>query len=270
MIQKVDGLIMGLKIESNGEIILDDRHTNYCDTVESRSFSNTQSKCTTPLVVHSLFKRRQHRTNDKRGDNCPIIYCLKGDSELYMSEETLALFETKKLAILSRFCSQMLQNNIFFDWIVPMPSRHDIANQLSKDVVESLTSLNLGFKGCLKEDLFSKLSNEDVSYILLESSISQNNNIPHRVFQNIKSALKQSESEGELFSIGKVKPKFRSFLPPLKLNMAIPDGKRVLLVDDVCSSGHTLISAKDQLIESNPTLKIDALCLFSPLNGRIR
>ena len=87
---------------------------------------------------------------------------------------------------------------------------------------------------------------------------------------NIFQAINAAQKKNCHFSLSEVKTLYRQYVEPLKLQ-TLPPGFSILLVDDLFASGKTLIAAKDALYTAKPAIqKIESLCLFSPLNGRIK
>ena len=73
-------------------------------------------------------------------------------------------------------------------------------------------------------------------------------------------------SDAELKIVKDIDTKIRSYFSPLALsqNIVNPQGKKVLLVDDLLTTGTTLISAKE-LLAGNNVSSFQGLCLLSSL-----
>ena len=193
------------------------------------------------------------------GDNCPFIYAIKGKIDgLHVNMQTIRDLVNPLNTILDKFIQSQRQKGIIYDLIVPMPSSHRIADILAQRISRKT-------KAPMDKSLFRKSTVEDVIDI-----VDINRDIPHSARMNIFNAINQAKDEDKAFSLGDVKTDFRDYVRPLSLVGTLPACERVLLVDDLFASGKTLVTARDELLDVNPTLTIDSFCLFSPLNNRIR
>ncbi len=74
------GLQMGFRVDEKRIVHLEPDTNEFGDTRIEKNPTSTQTHCAQyPLIVHSLILRRAgKRTNKAIGDNCPLIYALKG------------------------------------------------------------------------------------------------------------------------------------------------------------------------------------------------
>lgn len=205
--------------------------------------------------LYSIVQREIIRRSAKRppGDNCPMLYALKNSDGLTTSTETVnKLYEYTSASIKEYF-----GYGFDFDLIVPMPSSCDIPTKIS-NIFQNLYQINV-------LDIKNTIVKKDVSEVIME--ISRSNEIAESVKQAIITAL--NRNKGTL-NIKNVKVEYRHYLfpifKPLKsdlFNKYKP--RKILLIDDIFTSGLTLRSVKQILCDIYPNAEISALTLFSPL-----
>ena len=257
---------MGFKIDENLVVHLDQNSSSFGDTSLERNPTWTKTHCMiSPISVCSLVLRLSAKSSrkDSIGDNCPLIYALKQRDELKVTLTSLKPMVPLLHQLLDKFYQQQQLQNVGYDVIVPMPSSHNLTNILAK-------CLSSRFAIPIATHLFRKTTPDDVLTQLKKDRLGPNS-IPHNARLKITAAIQQATINNESFSLSRVPTRFRKYVCPVALNVAdVPSFKRVLLVDDLFASGRTLISAKDQLFKHIPAANIEALCLFSPHNGRVK
>ena len=252
---------MGFEVKDDGFVMVNHDHNRFGNTDINGNPTKAQSSC--GLTVHSVFKRLPHKSkapkSELRGDNCPLIYALKGADGLY-TEVT----EVKKLIppgkqILDTFISDKSEG---YDLILPMPSNHSISLILARRVHKLLPKSSIivtGLRKATVRQVFQQLKDNDLG---------------HNANAAISKQLKKMEQDvglDGLFSIKNIPTRYRRDLSPVVLTDALPDvASRILLVDDLFSTGSTLFGARNLLQRYMPNAKIEALCLFSPYKGKIR
>lgn len=257
---------MGFVVNEDGLVSVNHDIDDFGITTSKFNPTKSRTHCKNPMIIHSIFKRYdRNRGKEKNvngqlvGDNCPFIYAVKKKvTNLYVNTETIRSLCKPMNEIIDKFVQIQDQNKIKYDLIIPMPSSHNIASILATRVGRKLNvSLN---KTCLR-----KSTSGDVF-----KQVDGNKKIPHEARTNILDAIKRAKQNNHAFSLGDVRTVNRKYVQPLSLIESLVDYQRVLLVDDLFATGTTLITAKDLLQSKNSKLEVDALCLFSPLNGRIR
>lgn len=256
---------MGFRIDQNQVVHLDPSTQEHGDTRLKSNPTTTKTHCGhRPLTVHSLILRRAAKGSKKsNGDNCPLIYALKrrdGLSVTYSSVKPMIELFNK---LLNKIKTQIDRDNAHYDVIVPMPSSHKLSLWLAKRFSEITRTPVI-------ENALQKVDSDAVEQQLLLDRYGEQR-IPHEARTNIMNAVKHARRYGKPFSISQVATQYRKYLIPVNVrDTELPRDARVLLVDDLFASGRTLIAAKNEIIERYPQVQIEALCLFSPLNGRAR
>lgn len=198
---------------------------------------------------------KREKLREKRGkplgDNCPLLYAIKGNDNLHIENKDLFLFyDYVERALIHHF-----ENNFGHDLIIPAPSSCSVS-----EAVANILHYHFKSKILNLEDYVRKLSKEEViAYV--------NDNLNDTLQQSINNNLYHKSD----FKLKYIKPKDRKSLPPIfKFNnkqelQKKGDFKNIILVDDIYSSGKTLMSLKYELKTIYPNATISALTLFSPL-----
>jgi len=258
---------LGFIVNENGLISVDHSINDFGVTSTRGNPTGAKTHCMIPMSVHSIFLRHDRNTNSKYdnipskliGDNCPFIYAVKKKApNLFVNNQTIRDLCKPMNQILDAFVKKQSSDNIKYDFVIVIPSSHNIAGILAKRIKNRLDIP-------LLNDLLRKSNSTDVF-----QQVNNDSSIPQGAKVNIINAVKKSNTTKAPFSLSDVSTKYRSYVNPVALAKNTSLGSRVLLVDDLFATGTTLITAKDVLLANDPNLIVDSLCLFSPLNGRIR
>ncbi|QZN90547.1 phosphoribosyltransferase family protein [Idiomarina abyssalis] len=257
---------MGFKVDGYGIVYLDENTDMFGDTRLSHNPTCTKTLCKEdPIFIYSLFLRKRNRTKKRDvGDNCPLIYALKSKENLKVTYNSIKPVILLLNDIIDKFLEQQLAMGCNFEAIVPVPSNHKIVRILSRRLGKKL---NIP----VEENLFRKARNDDIKGQLLLDKFG-NNAVPQGARVNIMNAVGNADKNGKDFSISDVKTKNRKYVKPVIFNEETDSNKyrSIVLVDDVCSTGSTLVHAKDALHLNSFCSQIVAVCLFSPLSGRLK
>ncbi|MEZ8147735.1 phosphoribosyltransferase [Enterovibrio norvegicus] len=250
---------MGFVVSDNGHVTVDHTTHSYGKTSVKHNYTMAKTKCKpNPLRIFSIFLRHGYKGSGKvKGDNCPFIYGAKGKRGLYVTYASVKQLCLPMREILDKFVREQKKLGIEYDIVIPMPSSHSISTIVAKRVAKALGSE-------LTLETFRKANAQDIRQQINTKPI------PHNAKVEIATAIAKAEKEDRNFSLSDVTTQHRNHLTPLELQKHLPNVNRVLLVDDLCASGTTLVSAKDMLMEMNPNLVVEALCLFSPHDGKIK
>lgn len=243
---------MGLNI--NGDLVdVDHSHNQLLNTgrhgnpvVQQVSLGQQE------LTVYSTFQRHKaprsmarDRDNRSRGDNCHLLYALKGKDGLRTSFGAIRRLMLHFDAILE----DMLDQSGEFDVVVPMPSGHSISRQYGQRLADRY--------GCpMRAGLFDKISKARARALLEESDL------PSPDKRRIANRLGKDDGD---FSLKDIPTAFREHFPPITLRAGdLPAGcTRFLLADDLLSTGTTLLAAQRQIMAAVPGAQVAAACLFS-------
>lgn len=195
--------------------------------------------------LFSVIKRsREQRIGNHKGDNCPILYAMKKADDLTVKYTTI-----KQICSISHNrISAHFSKNFNYDAIITMPSKHRIAYKLAK-IISNIYNVPI------YDNLFVKTTKKEAI-----QSILNNKNLSADTKQSLKIRLDSQVS----FSIKNIPTIHRKYIQILKWNNVGFNASRVLLVDDIFSSGATLEQAKN-LLQQHKNVEVDALTLFSPL-----
>ncbi|PJR59643.1 hypothetical protein CWM52_20620 [Raoultella sp. T31] len=214
------------------------------------------------LKIYSVFKRqllsgkrRRNREQRQLGDNCPLIYALKGKEELTTDISSIKRLHKSFGIILEQIARQEPDG---YQLIISMPSAHNISHVVAKRFARrfgSVHSTNL-LRKITVEEAFRLLDRADIS-------VEETRSLDYR----IKLQAKEVGFKGN-FSLKGIPAGLRDALPPLSLNV-LPElnfrPTRILLVDDLMASGTTLDTAAHIISQQYPGATIHAACLFSSI-----
>ena len=243
---------MGFVVDANRRLVtVDHSHNNYCVTTVLGNPATLMLNET--LKVTSIFTRTKgKRDRDEPGDNCPMLYVMKGMHDLTTTPRDVAKLCVSFREILPKF----LDNGFEWDWIVPLPSSSPVSLRLAKKV-QTRTK-----KGACYPEALIKMTAENVLKNLEELRISARDKTIVR--QDIKRFIKLN-GEDAYFQIKMVRTNVRMHVNPLAWG-SLPLGTRpprgILLIDDMITSGTSLVNAEAILKNRYPGVRIEALTLF--------
>ncbi|HCD6631976.1 ComF family protein [Pseudomonas aeruginosa] len=233
-------------VDGRHEVLYNANHQNLLDTSTERKPHLQQVD---QLVVSSVFRRRKARGGD--GDGNPFIYALKGLNRYHITRNELWAFRPNFLSILGTFMAQEP-----YDRIVPMPSSKPIARYVAKKAQRLQPECQLD------GSLFRKRTTDEI-LPEVEARFASGE-IPSKLKKETGSLLSTlRKAPGTEFSMKHVHQRLRDYVSPLALNTGVQvEGARILLVDDLLSSGSTLRTAHQLLLQAGAT-HVSALCLLS-------
>lgn len=248
---------MGLVITDKNVVLVDGDVKDYLVTTEEGNPKcyEVNINCSS-INVFSIFtrlkassKERRNREGRKIGDNCPMIYALKGKEELsttYRSVRSLLISGEK-----------IVRNNFIINSnsiLVPIPSSHTVVKHLS-----TLLSRHLGIS--IMEGVLEKVTVYSAIQDLEKKSLQVNDYKKRKEIDNIIKKLRQQD----VFALKYVPTEFRHFIHPV-VQGSVKLGSQhqsIILVDDLVSTGTSLLGAMNVLKASNPNAKYQAISLFS-------
>ncbi len=203
------------------------------------------------LAVYGVFRRQfnsaklgRQRSEKVIGDNCPLIYALKGKDGLSVEFASIKKLNESLPTIFQAMAALLAPQ---FDVIVSMPSSSKLAFILGQRLARCTGKPHI-------PDLFVKSSNAQAYASVANSLIVAPRSVPRDDAVDIRNVLKFLQKDpDQAFAAKYVKPAIRSYFVPLALPATPPPlaaGARVLLVDDLLSSGQTLKCA-ERLLQLN-------------------
>lgn len=240
---------MGLDISSENKITLSDSHQKRVNTSLDDNPSN--SKLNELQLIHLL---KRIKSNDDDGDGNPLIYALKN-----MKGYSITAEETEKVFTIAQAILEKSVDRLDADYILPLPSNNNVCMKVAK-LVSSVLNIDLIICDFIQKKTVGKMLEEYGTELPVD--------LDGSILKTYKSQLKswRKMTPGQTVSMKDINVKIRKLFSPLEFTGDIPNlsGHRVILVDDLMSSGSSLISAKNLLLTIDCTTEY-GVCLLSPL-----
>lgn len=203
------------------------------------------------FYVIQRFKRgRSKNQQSSLGDNCPFLYGLKqldGLSVTQQYQDIFYRFATEKV-------QQHFHENFPFDYIVLLPSSHDITQNWAEQLGYDIPILN---------NILRKKFNYEIKQEI--DQLYQTKQIDKKIYTII---TQKCIMDNDVFALKHIPIPYRPWIKPLALNPLTDhdlNGKRLLLMDDICSSGTSLLIANEILRQTYDIDRLDALTLFGKI-----
>ena len=253
---------MGFRINNKTKVVHVEHDINdFGHTNVAKNPTHTSFNCANRQIrLSSLFLRTKNKTDKGAiGDNCPLIYALKNKRELSVTYNSFKPLVPNFYEILNKLVIQS-EHQFNFDLIIPIPSSHKLNLIIAKRIAR--------IANCPVDDsIFRKSTADDILSFVQRSDV----DLEHPARINIVKAVNKSKKLAQAFSLSDVATAYRHYILPIQLAQSFKVyGKRVLLVDDLVSSGSTLKCAATLLLDFDSKIYVEALSLFSPLNGRLK
>lgn len=210
------------------------------------------------LRIWSVFRRRLASAKIQRdrrlkmlGDNCPIIYALKGKQGLTTDLASILLLSRSFRIILDDIVSRETEG---YDAVISMPSSHPLSTMVATRFARKFSAPHLGnvFRKITVEEALTMLDRADID-------VSDHKRLAFRIGKQLQSA-----GFSGAFSLKDVPVGFRHIFTPLKINAGALtiNASRVLLVDDLLATGTTMITAAELIRQNSPHASVCGVCLF--------
>lgn len=243
---------MGIDVTPDKDVIFNPTHDNL---VSTHPDTNPTSFTVNGMHVLAVFRRVMAKS--RHGDGNPLIYALKRKSGFKISDaeikKLMPAFRTIFVKAIEEF------ENSPFDYVLPMPSKHKISEILAQRVVRATEH------GEVRRDLLRKKTCGEVLAEFEQMTILAKHKKEAVAF---KKSLEKWDPHG-VFQMKEVKSCLRPYIQPIAL-ACDPErnNPRILLVDDLVSTGATFSSAIEALRTVYPESKIEGLCLLSPVKAK--
>lgn len=214
------------------------------------------------LKTFSVFKRLKNSAKQSRkrhekiiGDNCPLIYALKGIDGLYTDTASIKHLYEHFPAILGQIIDQIDTN---ISAVVALPSRFPLADMLARRIKRN-TNLTIF------HDVFRKSTNDEACSRVENLLLSAPKSISHKDEKALRNTIKKLRSQPQsLFSAKDVPTKVRSYFDPLQpKTLHLEKDHQILLVDDLLASGETFRAATELLDQEGYKRPEQAVTWFS-------
>lgn len=247
---------MGFTVDTETRLVtVDHSHNNYC--VTTAAGNPTSIILANGLKVTSIFSRTKGK-KDKRGekvqpgDNSPMLYVIKGIHELKTRRRDIGTLCSSFRQILPVF----LNSGFVWDWIIPLPSGSSVCSRFAGKVKQKS-----GF-GIYQPTALAKITADQAMTNINKLRIrAKDKSI---LSADVRRFIKEYHPHAP-FQIKYIKTQFRQHISPLVWGN-IPPGtlppRRILLIDDMITSGTSVSCAAEVIKARYPTVQIEALTLF--------
>ncbi|EPZ2570087.1 phosphoribosyltransferase [Salmonella enterica subsp. enterica serovar Kiambu] len=243
---------MGFVVDAGKRLVtVDHSHNNYCVTTPEGN--PVELMLTATLKVTSIFARTKgKRERTDPGDNSPMLYVIKQLDDLKTNRRDIALLCASFRQILPAYEDKGFD----WDWIVPLPSSSPVCFRFAEKV-HKLTQRGICYPNAL-----SKITAAEVLANLNELRISSSDKT--RIRNDIKRFIRKHGEEAA-FQIKCINVSLRQHINPLmwgNVPLGTNPPRGVLLIDDMVTSGTSLINAEAIIRHRYPNARIEALTLF--------
>lgn len=244
---------MGFSVDAATNIVtVDHSHNDYCKTkVDDNPTAITLRK---NFKVTSIFARTKNK-RDKSipGDNCPMLYALKGIGCLKTTRRDIMLLKDNYSKILEKY----LKSDLEWDYFIPLPSSNSLTFAFAQRVQR-----HAGVGTC-NNRILTKITAEQA--LLKVDKLQIKSADKATIKQSIKRFIKHNGSDKE-FQIKSIFTKLRKNIEPFEWNSSfngnISPTSKILLIDDMVTSGTSLLSALNLIKNRYPDSTVEALTLF--------
>ncbi|ELW9441549.1 phosphoribosyltransferase [Pluralibacter gergoviae] len=244
---------MGFTVDTAALLVTVDRaHNHFCITAPEGN--PVVMLLPDSLSVTSIFARTKgKRARGCPGDNNPMLYALKGMHNLNTRARDIGELCHSFRKIFAVF----LNNQPVWDWIVPLPSGSQVCARFARKVHQ-----RVGQGHYVDWVLIKRTAGEVLSCIgEMRISARDKNTLSEEIKRFIKAHGPQAP-----FQIKTIKRvNLRRYINPLALGQIrkheIPPA-RILLIDDMVTTGTSLRRAAELLRHQYPDAHIEALTLF--------
>lgn len=241
---------MGFVVDAENRLVtVDHSHNNFCITTPQ---GNPAVITLGTLKVTSIFTRTKGK-RDKRdpGDNSPMLYVLKGLHNLQTRKRDVGTLCASFRKILPAYLGGGFQ----WDWIVPLPSTSTVCSRFAERVFKHTQ------QGVCHPNALVKITAQQVLQDVGALRIPSRDKARLRV--DVKRFI-SNHGENAPFQIKSVNVSLRQYINPLAWGhvQATSPPRMILLIDDMVTSGSSLVNAEEILKHRYPMARIEALTLF--------
>lgn len=243
---------MGLVVDAGKRLVtVDHSHNHYCVTTPDGN--PVELLLTESLKVTSIFSRTKgKRDRSDPGDNSPMLYVIKGMHGLRTRPRDIAMMCASFRHILPVFMDKGFE----WDWIIPLPSSSPVCSRFAAKVLQRTR------RGACFPQALTKITAQQVwdNVGSLRISSKEKSQLRGEVKRFI-----HAHGGDTPFQIKSINVKLRHHIAPFMWG-AVPLGtnppRGILLIDDMVTSGTSLICAEAILKARYPGARVEALTLF--------
>ncbi|CAK3117517.1 Phosphoribosyltransferase domain-containing protein [Vibrio crassostreae] len=257
---------MGFDVDREAKLVtVDHSHNNFATT---SVVGNPRTKLYSGLCVIGTIKRNKganrtlKRENPREkidGDNSPMLYALKNmDGLTTTPSDVRNLFRNVRVIL----DNELPTHGVAFEHIITIPSSHKLASVVSQVAMRACR--RQGYQPSKLNSVLRKASGDDVKSQVSGLRIKSSDR--SSMLNNIKKFIRQHGGQTD-FQIKYIhKPELRKRVNLLSLTPGYTVDQRavnILLVDDMVTTGSSLVAARDLVLQRYPNATIYAVCLFS-------
>lgn len=251
---------MGFQIVDN-VVVVDHDLNLHADT---RTTNNPRSFMYDGITVHPVFYRMndETRSSGSPGDNCPFIYALKQKDGLKVRYSGIKSLHKNFSTILGYIAG----GGASYQYLVPIPSASSIASVLTERFRRVASNVTVEAGWLKKATIENALANADA----LNTKVVPSSDI--RVLRSELNRQRKMNGAHSSYSSKRMPAGLRKHVQPLSLHGTdFPeDVNHITFVDDLISSGTSMLCARDLLREIYPGAVFSVVALFGPLHGKLR
>lgn len=245
---------MGIDISADKRISFNPVHEHRVITATGKNPKITVLGNTDKITVYSIYRRTKFGDTDRDGN--PLIYSLKGIYNYRITNEELCKFKPSFITILNKIKQRIPERPCT---LFAMPSSSNVSYILTRRI-SRLFGITMHTHGVIKRTARDVLEYYDTTSPYIADS-------HKRMVFRVLAELRKS-APNTAFSMKHVPNKVRHYFPPWQLNpdfnYTMVNNSTVILVDDLLSTGTTLISASAELRNAGLSCTT-AICLLSNL-----
>lgn len=232
---------MGIDVSKKRVVSLNDGHDRLVVTAPDKN--PVEHDLGLEKLLTAVFQRKKAR--NRKGDGNPLIYALKNINKYSISEEDRnTLYRSMIRIVQSHYQGEA------FDKILPLPSSKPVALWVAQACQSALDV-------SIERNAFVKATNANV--------LAQLQGIEgHQEIVELRKLLEASKPNAQ-FVMKELSRFQRSFVEPIRLSPYFTPTGRVLLVDDLVSSGATFKSGYSSIRNKYPDVEIECLSLLGPV-----
>jgi hypothetical protein len=233
----------------NKSVQVDDTHQK---RVNTSTDDNPTYEVIDEITLHYIFTRSKLQKED--GDGNPLIYAMKGLKGFGIQPVYRRKIMDRCETIMAR-----LAKDIQFDLIMGMPSSNSFAMELANLAAQVFD------KPVLSNDFIRKKSLGELVHDFDTSALPKASNRSLAEYKQTIGLWRKADPS-TIVSMKDVAPRIREFVSPLTAAGSVPaiHGSRILVVDDLVSSGSTFLSACSILKAAG--CEATGLCFLSRLS----
>lgn len=239
---------MGINIHNNVVSYAPNHERNLNTSVTK----NPRTRIIEELKIISVFKRTK---DENRKDGNPLIYALKGGTKYWISKDDICHLSKNAKIIMSKIPNHFTNP----DYIVPVPSGSLINDMLARRIQRYYPNNPSIVSNALRKATLQEILND----------LPPVRDVPIKVRGDFTSSLNtlQKGDPNNSVQMKLVKKTVSKYFYPIRQtgNFMFPADSRILFVDDLYSSGSTILSAVKSIGIEFERGQVGSVVLLSPI-----